>query len=174
MVVYWDYFIEFMIKKHDLNMLYDWAKNMRFPVKKAPTIDGYSNKVIDYYWIKSVKKTTIIRDKLMSDEIKKIYQNEDILFSNYAVFYPNTILKPHKDPDILRYPYKRIQIPLVVPDNQKCYMEWVDISNGAIKWEEGKPEICDVMNYKHQAFNYSDSPLEILFVDVEKNVEVEI
>ena len=43
-----------MIKSDDLVTLYNWAKNVKFPVKKAPTIDGYSNKVIDYYWIKSV------------------------------------------------------------------------------------------------------------------------
>ena len=65
-----------MIKSDDLVTLYNWAKNVKFPVKKAPTIDGYSNKVIDYYWIKSVKKTTIIRDKLMTDEVLKIYQNK--------------------------------------------------------------------------------------------------
>jgi len=163
-----------MIKKYDLIDLYNWAKDIEFPCKAPPVVEGYCNKPIDYYWIKSVKKSTLIREKLMTDRVREIYHNDDILFSNYVIFYPGTILKPHKDPDILRYPYKRIQIPLVVPDNQKCYMEWVDISNGVTKWEEGKPEICDVMNYKHQAFNYSDSPLEILFVDVEKNVEVEI
>ena len=124
-----------MITKNDLENLYNWAKAIEFPVKKAPTIDGYSNKDIDYYWIKSVKKTTIIRDKLMTDEVRKIYQNKDILFSNYTIFYPNTILKPHKDPDILRYPYRRIQIPLVVPDTKKCYMEWIDIKGGITMWE---------------------------------------
>ena len=163
-----------MINKSELEILYNWARNVKFPVKKAPTIDGYSNKVIDYYWIKSVKKTTIIRDKLMTDEVRKIYQNKDILFSNYTIFYPNTILKPHKDPDILRYPYRRIQIPLVVPDTKKCYMEWIDIKGGITMWEEGKPQICDVMRYMHQAYNYSDKPLEILFVDVEHNTQVEL
>jgi len=163
-----------MITKNDLEILYNWAKGIEFPVKKAPTIDGYSNKDIDYYWIKSVKKTTIIRDKLMTDEVRKIYQNEDILFSNYTIFYPNTILKPHKDPDILRYPYRRIQIPLVVPDTKKCYMEWIDIKSGISMWEEGKPQICDVMRHTHQAYNYSDKPLEILFVDVEHHTEIEL
>ena len=110
----------------------------------------------------------------MTDEVRKIYQNKDILFSNYTIFYPNTILKPHKDPDILRYPYRRIQIPLVVPDTRKCYMEWVDIKGGISMWEEGKPQICDVMRYTHQAYNYSDKPLEILFVDVEHNTQVEL
>ena len=162
-----------MINKDELKILYDWAKSTKFPVKKAPTIDGYSNKVIDYYWIKSVKKTTIIRDKLMTNDVREIYNNEDILFSDYAVFYPNTILKPHRDPNILRYPYKRIQIPLHVPDNKKCYMEWTHIKGGVINWEEGKPEVCDVMNHTHQAYNHSDKPLEILFVDVHHDSYIE-
>ena len=86
-----------MITQDDLHTIYEWAKDPKFPVKKAPSIDGYCNKVIDYYWMKSVKKTTIIRDKLMTDRVCEIYQNDDILFSNYVIFYPGTILKPHKD-----------------------------------------------------------------------------
>ena len=45
-----------MITHLDLIELYNWAKDTEFPVKTAPTIEGYSNKSIDYYWIKSVKK----------------------------------------------------------------------------------------------------------------------
>ncbi len=37
-------------------------------------------------------------------------------------------------------------------------------------WEEGKPQICDVMRYTHQAYNYSDKPLEILFVDIKYHI----
>ena len=112
-----------MITKKELQELYLWGKYTEFPSKKAPTIEGYSNKDIDYYWIKSVKKSTIIRTKFMTDSIEKIYQNDEILFSNYVIFYAGTILRPHKDPDILRHPYKRIQIPLSVPDGD-CYMRW--------------------------------------------------
>jgi len=102
----------------------------------------------------------------MTDRVCEIYQNDDILFSNYVVFYPGTILKPHKDPDVLRYPYKRIQIPLKVPDKDKCYMEWINIKDGKMIWEEGVPQVCDVMNHLHKAVNKSDKPLELLFVDV--------
>ena len=101
-----------MITKYNLLELYKWAKSSYFPCKKAPTIEGYSNKVIDYYWLKSVKKSTIIRQKYMTESVYKIYQNEDILFSNYTSFRAGTELYPHRDPDILRFPYKRIQIPL--------------------------------------------------------------
>ncbi len=62
-----------MLTSNDLNTLYEWAKETKFPCKKAPTIDGYCNKVIDYYWLKSVKKSTIIRQKYMSDEVYEIY-----------------------------------------------------------------------------------------------------
>ena len=163
-----------MITHRDLTDLYNWAKDTEFPVKTAPTIEGYSNKPIDYYWIKSVKKSTLIREKLMTDKVRKIYENDDILFSNYAIFYAGTILKPHKDPDILREPYKRIQIPLTIPDKDKCYMEWVEFKDGKILWEEGVPQVCDVMNHLHEAFNKSDKPMEILFVDVKHDTEVKI
>ena len=142
-----------MLTRNDLKILYEWAKNTKFPCKKAPTIDGYSNKVIDYYWLKSVKKSTIIRQKYMSDEVYEIYKKEDILFSNYTSFREGTELYPHRDPDILRYPYKRIQIPLLIPDKNKCYMEWTDIKGGRMDWEEGVPQVCDVMRHTHQALS---------------------
>ena len=163
-----------MIIQQDLTDLYNWAKNTEFPVKTAPTIEGYSNKSIDYYWIKSVKKSILIREKLMTDRVREIYQNDDILFSNYAIFYAGTILKPHKDPNILRYPYKRIQIPLTIPNENECYMEWVNLKDGKMTWEEGVPQVCDVMNHLHEAFNKSDKPMEILFVDVKHDTEVVI
>ena len=163
-----------MITHLDLIELYNWAKDTEFPVKTAPTIEGYSNKSIDYYWIKSVKKSTLIREKLMTDRVREIYQNDDILFSNYAIFYAGTILKPHKDPNILRYPYKRIQIPLTIPNENDCYMQWVDVKDWKVTWEEGVPQVCDVMNHLHEAFNKSDKPMEILFVDVKHDTEVVI
>ena len=163
-----------MLTRNDLNILYEWAKNTKFPCKKAPTIDGYSNKVIDYYWLKSVKKSTIIRQKYMSDEVYEIYKNEDILFSNYTSFREGTELYPHRDPDILRYPYKRIQIPLLIPDKNKCYMEWTDIKGGRMDWEEGVPQVCDVMRHTHQAYNKSNKPMDFLFVDVKLDTEVMI
>ena len=163
-----------MLTRNDLKILYEWAKNTKFPCKKAPTIDGYSNKVIDYYWLKSVKKSTIIRQKYMSDEVYEIYKNKDILFSNYTSFREGTELYPHKDPDILRYPYKRIQIPLSIPDNNKCYMEWTDIKSGRMDWEEGVPQVCDVMHHTHQAYNKSDKEMVIMMMDVKMNTEVEL
>ena len=163
-----------MLTKDNIHTLYEWGKKMKFPLKQAPTSYGYTNKNVDYYWIKSVKKSTIIRYKFMTERVREIYEKDEILFSNYVIFYEGTFVKPHRDPDILRYPYKRIQIPLNIPCNKCCYMEWTNITNGRIKWEEGKPEVCDVMNNTHQAFNNSDKPMDFLFVDVKLDTEVEI
>ena len=163
-----------MITRDNLIQLYKWARETSFPCKKAPTIEGYSNKIIDYYWLKSVKKSTIIRKKYMTQNICEIYENDEILFSNFTSFREGTELYPHKDPDILRYPYKRIQIPLSIPDKNKCYMEWVNIKDGKIIWEEGQPQVCDVMHHTHQAFNKSDKPMDFLFIDVIMSTEVEL
>jgi len=108
-----------------------------------------------------------------SKSLYKIFKNDEILFSNYTSFREGTELYPHRDPDILRYPYKRIQIPLSIPDNNKCYMEWTD-SGARIIWEEGQPQVCEVMNYTHHAFNKSDKPMDFLFVDVKLDTEVMI
>ena len=81
-----------MITKDNLNQLYKWARETPFPCKKAPTIEGYSNKIIDYYWLKSVKKSTIIRKKYMTQNICEIYENDEILFSNFTSFREGTEL----------------------------------------------------------------------------------
>ena len=110
-----------MITKNELNELFVWAKNSKLIMRKAPTADGYANKPISYCWIKGVGKTIMIRKNLIKNEIvEKIYENDDILFSMIASFDANTKLKPHRDPNLYREPYKRIQIPLEIPDNEKC------------------------------------------------------
>ena len=47
-------------------------------------------------------------------------------------------------------------------------------ASAAVKWEEGKPQVCKVMHHIHEAFNLSNKPLEILFVDVKLGAEVVI
>ena len=53
-------------------------------------------------------------------------------------------------------------------------MEWTEIKGGKIIWEEGKPQVCDVMHHTHQAFNKSEKPMNFLFVDVKLDTYVEI
>ena len=52
-------------------------------------------------------------------------------------------------------------------------MEWTD-SGARIIWEEGQPQVCEVMNYTHHAFNKSDKPMDFLFVDVKLDTVVMI
>lgn len=162
-----------MITKNDLNLLYNWASNNNtLPLKKSPTSEGYCNKSTSYCWIKGVGKTTMIRKKLIQNElVEKIYENDDILFSMIALFEEGTELKPHKDPNIYKEPYKRIQIPLIIPNKEQCFMIW---KGEKIYWIEGKPRIFEVMDYIHEGYNLSDKPMKFLFLDVKKSCQVEI
>jgi hypothetical protein len=160
-----------MITKNELNELFVWAKNSQFPLRKAPTADGYANKPISYCWLKGVGKTVMIRKNLMKNEVvEKIYENDDILFSMIASFDENTELKPHRDPNLYRERYKRIQIPLIIPDRELCYMIW---KGKKVHWTEGVPEVFEVMDVIHEGYNYSESSMVFLFLDVKKDVIVD-
>ena len=158
-----------MISNENLIDLYNWAKNKEFPVKKAPTTKGYSNKDIHICGLKFVRKNVNIRRNLMSKKIIDIMENDDILYAVYSIFAGGTILRPHKDPDVYSARYKRIQIPLKVPEG--CYMLW---GKEKIIWKEGEPQCYPVMDYVHQASNPSDKSIEFLFLDVKMNTEVEL
>lgn len=160
-----------MITTTDLSELYRWAKQTTFPLKKAPTTEGYTNKDIFISWLKGVGKTVNIRKKLMTDEVYQIFQNDDILYATYSLFTEGTILKPHRDPNVYREPYKRIQIPLRIPDKEKCYMTWC---GEKIYWEEGVTQVFPVMDYIHDGGNLSDSPMEFLMLDVKKDTIIEL
>ena len=47
MMLYPDFQV-IVIAKSDIKNLYEWAKGAEFPVKTAPTIEGYSSKSIDF------------------------------------------------------------------------------------------------------------------------------
>ena len=160
-----------MITKIDLDCLYNWAKDINFPIKNAPTSEGYSNQVVKHYWLKSTIKTTLIRKRIMPENVFELYQNEEILYSGYAFFDSGTILGPHKDPDIYKKPYRRIQIPIQIPDYEKCYMIW---NGDKVFWKEGFPQIYDVMDFTHEGYNLSNKPMTYLYVDVDKSSVAEI
>jgi aspartyl/asparaginyl beta-hydroxylase (cupin superfamily) len=160
-----------MITTTDLSELYRWAKQNDFPLKKAPTTEGYTNKDIFISWLKGVGKNVNIRKKLMTDEVYRIFQNDDILYATYSMFTEGTILKPHRDPNVYREPYKRIQIPLTIPDKEKCYMTWM---GKKIYWEEGVSQVFSVMDYIHDGANLSNYPMEFLMIDVKKDTVVEL
>jgi len=158
-----------MITRKNLDDLYNWALKGNFPMKGNPTSPNYSNKKIYICQFKFVRKSMNIRKKLMTDEIYEIFKNDEILNSNYAIFAGGTILKPHIDPDIYTERYKRIQIPMKVPEGS--YMLW---GKEKIIWKEGEPQCYLVMDYVHQASNPSDKPIEFLFLDVKMDTEVEL
>jgi len=158
-----------MITRKNLNDLYNWALKGNFPMKGNPTSPNYSNKKIYICQFKFVRKSMNIRKKLMTDEIYEIFKNDEILNSNYAIFAGGTILKPHIDPDIYTERYKRIQIPMKVPEGS--YMLW---GKEKIIWKEGEPQCYPVMDYVHQASNPSDKPIEFLFLDVKMDTVVEL
>lgn len=168
-----------MISKFDLDTLYHWAKDCEFLMKIAPTVEGYSNKEISHCWIKAesvdksgTKTVKYVRKKIIQDsKVLEIFDNSEILFSTVSLFSPGTILGPHKDPNVYRCPYKRIQIPLEIPDQEKCYMIW---QGHKVFWQEGVPQIYEVMDYIHEGANLSDAPMKFLFLDVKKETVVDI
>ena len=162
-----------MISKSDLTNLYKWAKNRDFPFRKTPTTKGgYSNKEIYSFPLKFGRKKLTIRESFMPIEIIDILKSEDILYTVVSIFKGGTILKPHRDPNLYKFPYKRIQIPLEIPEVGKCTMKW--LNGGKIIWEEDKPQVCNVMYDLHEASNLSEQDMSMLFVDVKLDTVVEL
>ena len=163
-----------MITRKELDELYKWAKITKFPLYKLNNPKHYSNKRIDYSWNKLVdhKNKSTIRRKFMTERIIKIHQNHEILWSAIGVFYAGTRVIKHKDPNIFSDLYKRIQIPLKIPDYEKCYMTWED--GTVTNWIEGEPQVHYVMDIAHDGCNLSDEEMIFLFLDVKKSTEVEL
>ena len=170
-----------MISKTDLKNLYEWAKDKDFPLRRTITtrkpygtnkIESYCNKEIYSYPLKFGRRKVTIRESVMPQNIIDIFKNEDILYTVVSIFQSGTILKPHRDPHIYNFPYKRIQIPLGIPEVDKCTMRW--IKGGLIVWEEGVPQVCNVMYDVHEASNLSDKDMFMMFLDVKMDTEVEL
>ena len=173
-----------MISKTDLKTIYEWAKHRDFPIRKTSVsgyykrsygtdkIKSYSNKEIYSFPLKFGRKKPIIREKLIPSNIIDILRNDEILYTVVSVFESGTILKPHRDPHIYKFPYKRIQVPLEIPEVGKCTMRW--IKGGEIVWEEGVCQVCNVMHDVHEASNLSDKDMVIMMVDVKMDTVVEI
>ena len=170
-----------MISKTDLKNLYEWAKDKDFPLRRTITtrkpygtnkIESYCNKEIYSYPLKFGRRKVTIRESVMPQKIIDIFKDEDILYTVVSIFQSGTILKPHRDPHIYNFPYKRIQIPLDIPEVGKCTMRW--IKGGTIVWEEGVPQVCNVMYDVHEASNLSDKDMFMMFLDVKMDTEVEL
>ena len=158
-----------MLTKDNLKELYKWASKSKFPLKKAPTTVGYSNKDIYICGLKYIRKNINIRKSLMTESVYNIMKNDEILYAVYSRFSGGTILKPHKDPDVYSDRYKRVQIPLDV--TKDFYMVW---KGENVYWENGVTQVYHVMDNIHSAFNNSDKTMGFLFIDVKLETEVEI
>ena len=154
------------MKTNDLKYLYEWAAETEFPLRRAPTAVGYSNKDIYFCWLKALTnngggvRETVVRDQRARDILK----SDEILVATIALFESGTELGPHKDPPVYDKKYRRIQIPLHIP-SEDCYMIW---RGRKVFWKEGKPQIFDVMDYVHEGYNYSPDDMIFLFIDIVK------
>ena len=154
------------MKTNDLKYLYEWAAETEFPLRRAPTAVGYSNKDIYFCWLKALTnngggvRESVVRDQRARD----ILNSDEILVATIALFESGTELGPHKDPPVYDKKYRRIQIPLHIP-SEDCYMIW---RGRKVFWKEGKPQIFDVMDYVHEGYNYSPDDMIFLFLDIVK------
>tara|TARA_B100000214_G_C23956636_1_gene623188 strand:+ start:1216 stop:1704 length:489 start_codon:yes stop_codon:yes gene_type:complete len=159
-----------MITRQDLLKIFNWAKQTEFPLKKAPTVQGYSNKSVYISWLKGAGKKVFIRKKIMSDEVADIFLKDEIIFATFSRFESGTILNPHRDPDVYPCRYKRIQVPLKIPDRTHCFMIW---DGKKITWKEGVPQTYPVMDVTHEGYNLSTEPMEFVMIDVKLDTIVE-
>ena len=154
------------MKTNDLKYLYEWAAETEFPLRRAPTAVGYSNKDIYFCWLKALTnngggvRESVVRDQRARDILK----SDEILVATIALFESGTELGPHKDPPVYDKKYRRIQITLHIP-SEDCYMIW---RGRKVFWKEGKPQIFDVMDYVHEGYNYSPDDMIFLFIDIVK------
>ena len=154
------------MKRSDVDYLYEWATQTDFPLRRAPTAVGYSNKDIHFCWIKALTNNGggVRRSVVQDPRAIEILDSDEILMAEVSVFESGTALGPHKDPPVYDKEYRRIQIPLYIPSD-KCYMVW---QGKKVYWTEGEPQIYDVMDHVHVGYNYSDDDMIFLLVDIEK------
>ena len=156
------------MKRSDVNYLYEWASRTDFPLRRAPTAVGYSNKDIHFCWLKAIYRNGAIggvRKSVVEDEkAQQILDQEEVIFATVSVFDAGTQLNPHRDPPVYGKKYRRIQIPLYIPSDE-CYMVW---DRKKVYWTEGEPQVYDVMDHIHEGYNLSNDIMMFLFVDIEK------
>jgi len=156
------------MKRSDVDYLYEWAARTDFPLRRAPTAVGYSNKDIYFCWLKAQNKNGGgVRCSVVKDQrVRDILNQDEIILATVSLFEAGTKLGAHKDPPVYGKKYRRIQIPLYIPCDKCCYMVW---KGERVSWKEGEPQIYDVMDYVHEGYNLSDDDMMFLFVDIEQN-----
>ena len=161
-----------MITKLDLQRLYEWASNTNFPLRKEGITSNYMGYEILICYLKYGKKKIFYPHKSLSESIFDILIKPEIYSLTYIQYPPKLIAKPHRDYNPYGKKFKRIQLPMKISKENKCFIEWID-TNEKIYWEEGKVEIFDVEKL-HQGKNDSDETMEFIYVDVNPDTEVEV
>ena len=161
-----------MITKLDLQRLYEWASNTNFPLRKEGITSNHMGYEILICYLKYGKRKIFYPHKSLSESIFDILVKPEIYSLTYIQYPPKLIAKPHRDYNPYGKKFKRIQLPMKISKENKCFIEWID-TNEKIYWEEGKVEIFDVEKL-HQGKNDSDETMEFIYVDVNPDTEVEV
>ena len=90
------------MKRSDVDYLYEWATRTDFPLRRAPTAVGYSNKDIHFCWLKAQNKNGGgVRQSVVEDQrARDILDQKEIIFATVSVFDAGTKLNPHRDPPV--------------------------------------------------------------------------
>lgn len=161
-----------MIAKSDFIILQKWAKSTRFPLRREGITSKYMKYDPSVCYVKFGKNKKIYRDKLITDEVKNIINDDKIFGVAFITYPPKLEAKPHTDYNLWGRDFRRIQVPLKIPVGKNCYIEWLDTKE-IIYWEQGKIEIFNVEKL-HQGANESDESMEFLYIDVDPEIEVEL
>ena len=161
-----------MITKLDFQRLFKWVSETDFPLKKEGITSNYMGYEILICYLKYGKKKIFYPHKSLSEAINDIIIRPEIYSLTYIQYPPRLIAKPHRDYNPYGKKFKRIQLPIKIPKDNKCFIEWIDIKE-KIYWQEGKVEVFNVEEL-HQGRNDSDETMEFLYVDVNPDTKIEL
>tara|TARA_A100001391_G_C5050466_1_gene273308 strand:- start:381 stop:866 length:486 start_codon:yes stop_codon:yes gene_type:complete len=161
-----------MITKSDIIVLENWAKSTRFPLRREGITSKYMKYDPSVCYIKFGKNKKVYRDKLITNEVKNIIEDDKIYGVAFITYPPKLVAKPHRDFNLWGKQFRRIQLPLKIPTGKKCYIEWLDTKE-KIYWVQSKIEIFNVEKL-HRGANESDESMEFLYIDVDPDIEVEL
>ena len=108
-----------MITKSDFIILQKWAKTMRFPLRREGITSRYMKYDPSVCYIKFGKNKKIYRDKLITDEVKNIINDDKIFGVAFITYPPKLVAKPHTDYNLWRRDFRRIQVQLKIPVGKK-------------------------------------------------------
>ena len=115
-----------MITKSDFIILQKWAKTMRFPLRREGITSRYMKYDPSVCYIKFGKNKKIYRDKFITNEVKKIIEDDKIYGVAFITYPPKLEAKPHRDFNLWGKQFRRIQLPLKIPTGKKALIREYD------------------------------------------------